>query len=620
MSVDLQAWADRSTEPGVIRVRQLAGFGEHVRPVMRAVHQDMRWDGKDRVWVFPYAPASIYALAQAAEMLRLRLQLDPFLQQVQRAVLDANAREEQVRKLIQVHIDNPKLPVAPFTTLQNPPPYPHQQIAWHWSMRVPALYLAHKMGLGKTREGADIIRGKMEAGIIEWPEHYAVDAAASVVDPSRILPPQWCIRGGCLVVAPRASMLEWTEQLWRWQGIEALPIAGRSAEVKRQLAGTPAWVHVCSYDSLETVERNSYNMIIADEAHSIASGESNRFLRMMYLRWRARSVIALSGTPYPDGLESLWAQAYWLDGGRHLGPTREAFRKRFLAADLKEADGLTAEQRVARAISPIFWPLSMQQAFPDKPQKIHKAIRIPMTPEQASYYAKLRDETRAEVLTGKVTMTQAMTRIMKLMQVVQGFVLDDKRVVQKFSSAKLTALEEMFKPGGELTERRTIVWCRFRPELHMIEEMLKRRGIKHALLHGDISETKKQEMKHAWNNDHTYRVLVGMIQMGIGLNLHAPKCVDDEGRPARCSTTVFYGLDWRPTLLEQSMDRVYRSDQVESCLYLYMLSDDLDSSDGKSKPMKPIDVRIYESLLAKLDGAKVVDEESVEYIRSLLAA
>jgi hypothetical protein len=134
-----------------------------------------------------------------------------------------------------------------------------------------------------------------------------------------------------------------------------------------------------------------------------------------------------------------------------------------------------------------------------------------------------------------------------------------------------------------------------------------------------VTDSDREKLKQEWNHDHRVKVLVGMIQMGIGLNLHAPSCVNEAGQPARCSTTVFFGLDWRVTQLEQAMDRVYRGDQVETCLYRYLLSDELDECDDEGEPLKPIDVRVYEALIEKLDQAVRINEESVDYIRRLLS-
>jgi SNF2 family DNA or RNA helicase len=232
-------------------------------------------------------------------------------------------------------------------------------------------------------------------------------------------------------------------------------------------------VHICAYDSLESVERNQYDGIIGDELHYIANEDSNRWRRMNVIGQNATWRVGMSGTPISNMLKSLWSQYYWLDGGRTLGPSFDHYRKSYFnTSGWKVDEKDNAEERVSHAISRVTMFLTMQQAFPDKSHKIQQVVRVPMTTEQASYYEKLRSKTATEVITGTVTMTEATTRLIKLLQVVQGFVIDDNGDVQRFSSAKLRALEEMLTGSGDLTDRRVVVWCRFRPDLEFVSEML----------------------------------------------------------------------------------------------------------------------------------------------------
>jgi SNF2 family DNA or RNA helicase len=578
----------------------------------------MRWDGRQQSWIFPFLPAAVYALSEAAELLRLEIKLDPTLDQVRKEVGEETVKEAEIRKVIQRYIDDKTLNIAGYQGHPVLAPFRHQSIAYHWAMRVRVLYLMHKMGLGKTREGSDILRGDYERSHIIDPEQFLCAQTPSTINPEVILPEQWCVRGGALVVCPAAVISEWVEQLWKWQKIEALPITG-DAEQKRYKAGCSSLVHVCSYDSLETIERNIYWRVIADEAHYIANQDSNRFRRLMAIRRKAKRALALSGTAQSHGLESLFSQFYFLDGGRTLGPTLNAFRKRFLAKKKDRTDNLTPEDAVSRAISRVAWPLSMQEAFPGKAGKVHKTIRVPMTEEQARYYERVRVEAETSIVGGKLSLTDSMTRLSKLLQITQGFVLDNARIVQQFSSAKLNALESMVQKGGDLEGKRTIIWCGYVAEKEMICAMLQRLGKKYLVLDGETTGAKRDAIKVAWNSDHRQTYLVGMIQMGIGLNLHAPDCVDDSGKPARVSTTVFYNLSWKMTHIEQAMDRVYRSDQKETCLYIYLLSEDINEGKGRKK-VEPIDVRVHRTFISNIDNAKKVTDGTIEYIRGLIAA
>jgi len=619
MAAALHAYLLTEDTP-TVQVVQHGGFGPEARSVLRAVSANQRWDSQKMSWFYPYRPSVILGLREAAHLLRMELHLDPTLAQVENTLENESLRELEIRKLMQAYIDDPKLDVGGYNTSAVPPPWRHQALAWHWSMRVNCLYLQHKMGLGKTREGSDIIRGKYDIGAVREPFQVELPDRVSK-SLNRPLPARLGTVGGVLVACPRGVMVEWIEQLWKWQQIQAVPIIGGSVEIKRRRAGIPAWVHICSYDSLETVEGNQYDGIIADELHLVANEDSNRFNRLWSLREDCTWVVGLSGTPQTNGLSSLWSQFYFLDGGRTLGATFDAFRKKYFTQEGRQrSQNASAEKAITEAISRIAWPLSMQVAFPGKPQKINQTIRVPMTPEQSKYYEKVRTEQETDILTGKVTLAVAMTRIMKLMQVAQGFVFDDDKVVQQFSSAKLNALEEMLTGAGDLTDKRVVVWCAFKPEHAMICKMLEKHKVKHMAMKGGMSDKERESFKHIWNTDSTQRVLVGMISMGIGLNLHAPQCVDEKGMPARVSTTVFMGMDWRVTVLEQAMDRVYRGDQVETCLYRYLLSDDLDSCDDQGNSLKPIDVRVYEALMSKLEQAVRVDENTIEYVRHLLAA
>ncbi len=603
-----------------LEVKQHFGYGPESKAALKAVSSDSVWDGGRSVWAYPYTPGNLRGLLDVAEMLGFELRTDAALKGELQRVNSETEHEWGVRRLIQTFMDDRNLPIAPHTTQPVPPPWRHQDIAWHWGVRVRNFYLSTKPGTGKTRMGSDIIRGKHELGQIRSPEHFPLPERKSAV--GKDLPARWAVRGGVLVVCPRVVIGEWIDQLFRWQNIKAIPIVGSSAEMKRYRAGLKAWVHICAYDSLESVEDNEYDGIIGDELHYIANEDSNRWARMTALKKSASWVIGMSGTPISNMLPSLWAQYYWLDGGRTLGPTYDAYRRKYFTANGRKLDEkVSAEERISQALSRITMFLTLQQAFPDRDmQKIQQVIRIPMTPEQVNYYELVRKQQSADIIAGRVTLTEMTTRLLKLLQITQGFVLDNDKVVQQFSSAKLKALEEMLTGTGDLTDQRVIVWCRFRHDLKVVSDMLTRKKVVHKVLHGDMTDKEKEAMKQSWNNDHTQRVLVGMIQMGIGINLHAPTCVDDKGKPARCSTTVFYGLDWRVTQLEQAMDRVYRGDQVETCLYRYLLSDDLDVADDNGDPLKPIDVRVYESLQDKLNQVTRVNEESVDYIRRLLAS
>jgi hypothetical protein len=604
---------------GYIGVYQSGNFTFELKQVLKSLHEDSQWDPKTQIWWYPYTPAVVQSLADVAEVLRVRLELDDKLKEVLASIRKEFDHELSIRQQMQKCLDDRNIPMADYPTLMAPPPWWHQKLAYHWGVRTRVMYMALKPGLGKSRAASDILRGKHSIGHVRKPEYIELPERYSRAIKSRVLKARWGIRGGILVACPRAVIGEWTDQLWRFQNIEAVPIVGRDAETKRRAAGTPAWVHVCSYESLEAVEDNEYDGVIADEGHWLANEESNRSQRMLVLRESAAWALVLSGTPIPNQLPSLWAQFYWLDGGRTLGPTFAYYKRKFLKEGkwIGQAEG-TPEERVTNAIARITLFMDMRTAFPGKKEKIQQIIRVPLTEEQISYYENVRVRSIADVATGRVTAMEGMQRVMKLLEIVQGFVIDDNGNTQQFSSAKLKALEDMLAGQGDLVDRKVIVWASFRHDLVSIGEMLKRRNIPHMFFRGGMSDAQTAELRQKWNNDPNVLVLLGMIQIGIGVNLHAPTCVTEKGEERKCYTTVFYGLNDKVTQVEQAMDRIYRGDQTETCLYRYILSDGLDAEDASGKPLIPVDVRMYQTLQLKLEQGLRMAEGSVEYVRMLL--
>lgn len=603
----------------LIEVTQDGGFSVESKLILRSVnYRAVCKDGMH--WYFPEDPGTLVGLSKAVDLLGA---LATWLDGVDDAVTKITTRlheETALRRIIQRYMDDRTLPLAGYTTRTDIIPWRHQQVAYHWAMRVPSLYIAHKPGLGKTRTGADIIRGKILAGQVRQPEVMELPARRSEVFPDRWLMPRQSTQGGVLVVCPRVVQGTWYDELLNWQNIQPMIVSyGGGREAKARRAGQPYWVHICSYGSLESVEDNIYDGILADEAHYLANEDSKCSQRMQYLRDTATWAIAMSGTPVSNMYPSLWAQYYWLDRGITLGSSMAEYKRKYFTGTNRKMEAKEgAGDAIAKQISRVTYFQTMQQAFPEKIAPIVQTVRVSMTAEQQRYYEELRVATLADVHAGTINLESAIKKLTKLSQVVQGFVITDEGQEVFFSSAKMDALTEMLHPQrGDFSDRRLLIWTNFRPELARIAQALERQGIPALQLHGDIAHP--EQVRDAWNQDYRWRVMVGMIQMGIGINLNAPTCVNDRGEPDRCSRAVFFGYPWKVTQVEQSQDRINRGNQVETCLFRYLVTEPYTViEDGHDVEIQPMDLRIFNALQFKLTQAKELSEESVGYIRYLL--
>lgn len=620
-----------------IVVRQDGTPPANVKAVLKAVAPGSKWRGDERVWEYEFRQGVVLSLQEAAALLGAVLALDAHLERIAQEIFTLNEREHATRRLIETYIRNPKAPLGKYATDWGVDhPWRHQMISYHWGMRVEAFYIAHDPGLGKSREYVDLIRGKFDSQVCRPMITVELPQRKSTIT-GKILQPRQGVVGGALVVGPSVVTETLAEEFFKYQNVDALVIKG-DVYAKMRKAGTPAPLHIINYESLESIQDNEYDLIVADEAHLLANEESNRFLRMLQLRLKTRCAVAGSGTSIPNMLPSMWAQYLWLDGGRSLGSSRERFMELYFDGPRNKLEAKAdAVDRVSQAVARITYFCRKADALPDMPEKLTQAFYFPMSKRQAEYYERVRKDSYAHIMTGTVTTVGIQDRMMKLHQICQGFVKDDAGHHLEFNTAKLDALEKMLTGQGDMVGKKVIVWCRFLADIELVSQMLQRHQVGHLKFQGEgMTKRDRELVKHAWNTDPQWRVFVGMIQMGIGINLPALECKRPDGSPDACTNTVFYGVDWELPHLLQSIDRNHRGNMAgrfESCLYRFLLS-----APSNGLPLKggliaglaeepkeengdliPIDVKVYRALLEKMKTANSVVEEGQAYYQRLLA-
>ena len=76
-----------------------------------------------------------------------------------------------------------------------------------------------------------------------------------------------------------------------------------------------------------------FDVVVLDESSSFKNHRAKRFRALKAVRPKINRVIALTGTPTPQGLMDLWAQIYLLDFGKRLGRTITAYRDAYFVPD-----------------------------------------------------------------------------------------------------------------------------------------------------------------------------------------------------------------------------------------------------------------------------------------------
>jgi SNF2 family DNA or RNA helicase len=525
----------------------------------------------------------------------LAISWDPQLQSFVDQQKTQDDYEKQTRLALEkiIRTDEP-LPAFPTNTVGGvKPPMRHQQIGYHWALRVGGLLLWWDPGCGKTRVGVDAIGGWYRERIIEPMQQVWLPAQN-----------RWGVKGGVLIVAPKTVVRTWKVELQLWQNALGLEIVGANRSRKIQFAGTVGHAHIVNYESLHLVEGNEYSAVIADEIHKCANA-SNQTENVLAFAQRARRRLGLSGTPVKNSLESLFYQMLILDGGRSLGASKTAYLTEYFDS-YTEGPGITkytpragALERITAAIAQSTYFVEKKDVLKDLPDKTHSPLYLDMTPEQADYYEKLRRETLIYIQDSTVSLEQAAARMMKMMQCCQGFVLDDYGVAKWFNNAKANALLDLLL--NQLQGRKIVVWAQFTAEITKICETLATYQINHLRMDGTIkSQRVRDAALEQWNNDPNVLVCVRQLSMGEGVTMIAHEC------ETPCFTSIYHALNYSYVSWRQSQDRIHRIGQRFHCDYRYLLTEN------------GVDSRIYDSLLRYDQTSQAVQQHGKDYFRQLL--
>lgn len=145
-----------------------------------------------------------------------------------------------------------------------------------------------------------------------------------------------------LILAPlRVARSTWPGEAEKWAEFSHLrvqPIIG-SAEERRAALQASADIFTINYDNLvwlvETLgEHWPFDMVVADEStrlknFRIKQGGKRTQALSNVAHSKVKRWVNLTGTPAPNGLNDLWGQTWFLDGGYRLGRSYSDFENRW---------------------------------------------------------------------------------------------------------------------------------------------------------------------------------------------------------------------------------------------------------------------------------------------------
>jgi SNF2 family DNA or RNA helicase len=346
-----------------------------------------------------------------------------------------------------------------------------------------------------------------------------------------------------LILAPSVTLTNWKNELQTYAINEIPPIyaltkaSSRLNDMGRLTALNAHAVVIVNYEAFDndafTNITKSWGpqIVIADELHRLKSHTSKRAKAVVKIGDQALYRIGLTGTAILQSPMDIWHQWRFLDKGETFGQFLKVFRAKYCIAQPKRYGtrefvewvfNKQKEDEFTQALSKYSVVVKKSDVM-DLPPFIEEELVLEMGEEQGKAYRHMKRDFLAFIQgsdSPSVAQT-AMTKGLRLMQIVSGFMTtDDGKCVRFKENPKLDALRKVLEDVVE--EHKIIVWCSFKENYRMVEELCLEMGIGYAMLTGDMDANAKGDSIHYFQNVPATRVMIANRKAGgIGVNLTA---------------------------------------------------------------------------------------------------
>lgn len=354
-----------------------------------------------------------------------------------------------------------------------------------------------------------------------------------------------------LVVAPLSIVGVWQEEFEKFADFDynlavLSGVGSKKADTLGNLNGTGLQVAVVNYESAWRLEKEIAvwrpDLIVADEGHKIKTHNISASKAMHRLGAMVAYRLLLTGTVITNKAIDVFSQYKYLNP-TIFGNSFYSFRNRYF--DMVGYGNHTPvlkrsmEPELIRKLHSVAFRATKSECL-DLPAVTDIIRTVELETTAVKVYRDLVKESYAELSGGKeVTVTNILTRLLRLSQLTGGFIGDDAgSTPQNISRAKLNALSDILEEAQQ-EGKKLVVIARFIPEIKAICAMLGKAGIGYSCIMGGVKDREEQVAR--FQNDPDVQVFVGQIATaGLGITLTA------------ASTMVFYSLDYNMANFEQA--------------------------------------------------------------------
>jgi len=322
----------------------------------------------------------------------------------------------------------------------------------------------------------------------------------------------------------------------------------------------------------------------------------------------------MSGTPVANRPYDMWAQIYFLDEGKSLGPDFKEFKKQTdLSNKLSYDEG--AQEDFESEVGAIYRKISSFSVRETKkssgiclPEKRYETRNAYFEPNQKILYEKIIKDLSVEVYKNGERVvdddSEALKRLLRLNQVASNPRLIDESYDGK--SGKEAVLDNII---SEIIDRKekTIVWSCY---IENIEQFAKKyKQYKPRKIHGRMTIEERNKSVELFKNDDECKLLFATPQAAKeGLTLTV------------ANNAIFYDRSFNLDDYLQAQDRIHRISQTKECtIYNIVIEDSIDKWIDALLTAKQYAAFLAQGDMSKEEYAGKADYSYGELIREILS-
>jgi hypothetical protein len=321
----------------------------------------------------------------------------------------------------------------------------------------------------------------------------------------------------------------------------------------------------------EELLKTSRAYVTLDESLFIKEGKSKRTKFLLSMRKLALYRDIATGTPITQGVEDLYTQFAWMSPDILGYSSFFAFRNHFCRMggyQGKKIVGYQNEDELKQKIDAHTYRVLKDDCL-DLPPRNYIRREVLFTPEQRKIYDQMKKEFWLELEEGILTARMAMTRVIRLQQLVNGFIwkrvkrdkitgaVIEPELYQEFPNQRVQeAINIINQANGKV-----IVWIKFEGDHKLLSRALDEAGIGYVDYVGPTPKDKRVENINKFRSDPSVKVFLSSPTTGgTGLNLTV------------ATTVIWFSRDFSLTKELQANDRCHRIGQKEKVNYFYLVT------------------------------------------------